>query len=311
MGFITSPIISNIMFRPLDIQIQKLCSQYNIEYTRYADDMLFSSSKDLNYIHSDSFIQSIQIILFQMKFKLNRKKTLKAKHTLSLNGYTIQYSRQLGQLKESKFTPFQKILYALHGKKAIEMIFELRFSNKKTNVINKIIYMINDERKSSELILKRLFKFTIEWDFEPEYDEVPEKFYREQLLHRILGYRSYLLSIVQFNKKYHCTQENSIDKYLEIINKLEKIAEKYQREIIELEKIIQKKRFLTKINNIDIEDLPFSDWQYDKLIEAGYETLYDLYEVGEEELIYKINGVGKVKAKEILEVILNEIVKYK
>jgi len=315
MGFVTSPIISNIIFRPLDIQIQKLCSQYNVEYTRYADDMLFSSSKDLNYIHSDNFIQAIQIILFQMKFKLNMKKTIKAKHTLSLNGYTIQYSRKL---EESELTSSQQIFYALYGKKSEKIIHELRFSNKKTNIINKIIYMINDEEKSSELILKKLFKFTIEWDFEPEYDEVPEKFYREQLLHRILGYRSYLLSIVQFNKKYHCTQEEStrkyqstIDKYLKIIKKLEKITEKYQRKVIELEKIIQEKRFFTKINNIHIEELPFSDWQYDKLIEEGYETLYDLHEVREDELVYKISGVGKVKAKEILKIIKNEVEKYR
>ena len=311
MGFITSPIISNIIFRPLDIQIQELCSRYNIEYTRYADDMLFSSSKDLSYIHSDNFIQAIQIILFQMKFKLNRKKTLKAKHTLSLNGYTIQHSRQLGQIKESKFTPSQKILYARYGKKAIEMIFELRFSNKKTNIVNKIIYMINDEKKSSELILKKLFNFTIEWDFEPEYDEIPEIFYREQLLHKILGYRSYLLSIVKFNEKYHCTQETSINKYLKIIKKLEKISEEYQRKIIVLEKEIRQKKFVTKIKNIDIKGLSFSDWQCNKLQDVGYKTLYDLHKVKEDELIYKIDGVGTIKAQKIIKIISIELEKYK
>ena len=41
-GAITSPIISNIVFRELDIRIQKYCRKYDIIYTRYADDLLFS-----------------------------------------------------------------------------------------------------------------------------------------------------------------------------------------------------------------------------------------------------------------------------
>jgi hypothetical protein len=46
MGFSTSPIISNISFRKIDILIQKLCVKLNITYTRYADDMLFSSPRN-------------------------------------------------------------------------------------------------------------------------------------------------------------------------------------------------------------------------------------------------------------------------
>ena len=65
MGFKTSPIISNIIFRNLDIQIQKLCSEKNIVYTRYADDMLFSSNKKNSYIHTDNFIEEMRIILYQ------------------------------------------------------------------------------------------------------------------------------------------------------------------------------------------------------------------------------------------------------
>ena len=296
MGLPTSPVISNIIFRRLDIQIQKLCSKHNIVYTRYADDMLFSSSKDSIFVHSNSFINELQIILFQMKFILNKKKTLKAKHTLSLNGYTIQYNKKcIDELGEEK-------IISLH---------ELRISNKKTNIINKMIYMIEDEDKSPELILKKLFNFTIEWNFEPTYSETFEKFYKEQLLHKVLGYRSYLLSIIQFNKKYHCTQVKSINKYLVIINKLEKISEQYQNRIDELENIIREKKFFVKINNIAIEDLSLTDWLCGLLIDEGYKTLYDLYEVKEKELVERISGIGKTRAKGIVEIISREVGKYK
>ena len=210
MGFKTSPIISNIVFRQLDIQIQKLCSEKNIIYTRYADDMLFSSSKDLLYIHSDGFIKEIRIIIGQMSFKLNEHKTLKAKHTLSLNGYTIEYGKN-----------------------------ELRLSNKKTDVIKKMICMILKEEKAPNIILKKLFNYKLKFKCNKNSYE---KYNTEQLLHKVLGYRSYLLSVIQFNKKYQCTQEDTIEKYLSIIDDLEKIAEKYQIKIDELEKIITKNK---------------------------------------------------------------------
>jgi len=289
MGFLTSPVISNIIFRQLDIQIQKLCSVNKVTYTRYADDMLFSSSENLNYLHTDSFIQEVQTILFQMKFKLNNKKTLKAKHTLALNGYILQYS----EVTDNEH----------------KIINELRLSNKKTKIINKMIYMINDRDYSAKFILKKLFKYQIKLDV--DYEEIIEKYNREQLLNKILGYRSYLLSLIQFDKKYHCMQSKTITKYSDLINELEEISKKYQQRIESLEKKIQNKKFLSKISQVSIASLVLSDWKKRKLWDAGYETLYDLHEVREDELIYKIDGVGKVKAIEILKIIENEIQKYK
>jgi len=57
--------------------------------------------------------------------------------------------------------------------------------------------------------------------------------------------------------------------------------------------------------------LVLSDWKKRKLWDAGYETLYDLHEVREEELVRKINGVGKVKAEEIIKIIDNKLENYK
>ena len=41
IGFKTSPVVSNVVFRKFDILIEKFCAQHDILYTRYADDMLF------------------------------------------------------------------------------------------------------------------------------------------------------------------------------------------------------------------------------------------------------------------------------
>ena len=214
MGFITSPVISNIVFRKIDIQIQKFCSQHNITYTRYADDMLFSSdeivSSDENnssvkrnrYIHSDGFINEISILVGQMNFKLNQRKKLKATHTLSLNGYTIQYSI------------ISKNFFDIKNEKIIN---EFRLSNKKINIIKKMIYLIETKKQTAQYILKKLFNYKLP-DKVP-YDKKNE-FYKHQLNNKLTGYRSYLLSFVVFNQTYECMQKSTIDKYIELIEKL-------------------------------------------------------------------------------------------
>lgn len=212
VGFITSPIISNIIFRKIDIQIQKFCYDYDIIYTRYADDMLFSCSKDQDFIFSESFINEIKILISQLNLKLNSKKTIKSKHTISLNGYTIQYSEFI---KEGDYVREQ-------------ITNELRFSNKRIDLIKKMIYMRKVQKKSSDEILKKLFKFELKklklkyplW----EYYNI-QKYNHSQLLNKITGYRSYLLSIVKFNQTHNCTSDQTIKKYIDIVDELDTIIE--------------------------------------------------------------------------------------
>jgi len=289
MGFKTSPVISNIIFRQLDIQIQKLCLDKGVIYTRYADDMLFSSSKHLTYIHSDDFIKEIRIIISQMNFKLNEHKTIKAKHTLSLNGYTIQYSDFHSNTKE--------------------IIHELRLSNKRTNLIKKMIHMIDKEKKPPNIILKTMFQYKVNWKFKPLDKETFQKYYLEQLLYKVLGYRSYLLSIIQFNKKYHCMQQETIKKYLGIIDTLEDISDNFQKQIANLEKIIERNKPFHKMTKVKIEKLGFTKGIENKLKEEGYKTLKDLYGIKKEKLM-GIKYIGEKTAQNIIKIIQDESLIY-
>lgn len=45
-GAPTSPILTNMICAPLDTQLTKLAKKYNLHYSRYADDLSFSSHKD-------------------------------------------------------------------------------------------------------------------------------------------------------------------------------------------------------------------------------------------------------------------------
>jgi len=213
MGFNTSPVIANILFRKLDIQIQRFCYDKNIVYTRYADDMLFSSEKNMNYLHSINFENEINILISQMNLKLNRNKTIKRKHTLSLNGYTIQYSK------------IQKgIIDIIDDNEYI--ISEFRLSNKKIDVINKLIYLLEIKKETPKKILEKLFKYQLPQNIPTS--KINE-YNTHQLINKLTGYRSYLLSIVVFNETYDCCQNDTINKYLKIIEKLNKLINKYSK----------------------------------------------------------------------------------
>ena len=77
-GFPTSPIISNLIFEKIDLELQKLAQEYAFTYTRYADDMIFSTEN--NNIQADIY-EKISEIISNNGFKINSKKTkYKGKH---------------------------------------------------------------------------------------------------------------------------------------------------------------------------------------------------------------------------------------
>lgn len=69
-GLITSPIISNIILKDLDNDFIALAAKYNCVYSRYADDITFSS----NNLYPDK--DEIKNILSRYDFFLNEKKFL-------------------------------------------------------------------------------------------------------------------------------------------------------------------------------------------------------------------------------------------
>lgn len=69
-GAPTSPALSNVVMRHFDQSIGRWCERRGISYTRYCDDMTFSSDKPLFVVY-----QKAKTILEEMGFELNEKKT--------------------------------------------------------------------------------------------------------------------------------------------------------------------------------------------------------------------------------------------
>lgn len=69
-----SPILTNIVCRQLDRRLSGLARRFNISYTRYADDITFSS--DYNVFQEDSeFMTEFRRIIADQHFAINAKKT--------------------------------------------------------------------------------------------------------------------------------------------------------------------------------------------------------------------------------------------
>ncbi|MBD3842320.1 MAG: translation initiation factor IF-2 N-terminal domain-containing protein, partial [Campylobacterales bacterium] len=72
-GAPTSPMLSNIICHRLDKKLLELAKAYNVKYTRYADDMTFSSDHNV-YQKNSEFLQKLFSIIQSENFKINPKK---------------------------------------------------------------------------------------------------------------------------------------------------------------------------------------------------------------------------------------------
>lgn len=96
-GFHTSPTLANMIFKKIDLIFEKL--DENIEYSRYADDLTFSSDSEITYL------SKITEIIESFGFEINNKKTkiMKRGQNQYVTGLTVfdeQYPRIPKRIKK-------------------------------------------------------------------------------------------------------------------------------------------------------------------------------------------------------------------
>lgn len=74
-GAPTSPLIANMICNIMDIRILKIAKKYRLDYTRYADDLTFSTNNKYFLNDYDKFLEDIKNIIHRSGFELNSKKT--------------------------------------------------------------------------------------------------------------------------------------------------------------------------------------------------------------------------------------------
>lgn len=74
-GAPTSPTISNLICEVLDYRILSLARKYKLKYTRYADDLTFSTNNNEFVNLYSQFLDEVSKIILKSGFKINTKKT--------------------------------------------------------------------------------------------------------------------------------------------------------------------------------------------------------------------------------------------
>lgn len=186
-GAISSPAISNIVFRQLDIRLLDYCKRLGIVYTRYADDMLFSSESEK--IHSTFFKKKIYWILASKGFQINHSKLKETKNMISLNGFVVEKN--------------------------------IRISRSKRSDLFSIIHLFNKKKyQSIKDFLDEVNKYELKYKKKSEEGSYFGS--KNELIHYLSGYRSFLIAWLpdQAQKSNYRIFKKKIEKLERVINNI-------------------------------------------------------------------------------------------
>ena len=164
-GAPTSPILTNIVCQRLDRKLFRLSKEAGCKYSRYADDITFSSNKD---IFNEGFADKIENVLKGEKYKINEAKVrlqswksrqevtgLTVNKKVNINQSYMGYTRLLLHVWENFGYEFaQKRLNADIDKALIQSVTSKRKSL--GNVLKGRIDFISMVRGKEDVIVKRM-----------------------------------------------------------------------------------------------------------------------------------------------------------
>lgn len=104
IGAPTSPMISNFIMKSFDEEMQNECSNKKIVYTRYADDITFSTKIKGILFDIPRNVESCLIKNFEQEIKINKEKTIftSKAHNRHVTGITITNEGSLSIGREKK-----------------------------------------------------------------------------------------------------------------------------------------------------------------------------------------------------------------
>lgn len=226
-GICTSPVLSNILFRRVDQRILKFCQTIEegrrrnndpgsvpeekivIRYTRYADDMLFSSNC-FDFGENLNFLWMIRRILKENGFQINKQKTVIGRERVVLNGYVLDNKLHLSRMKLQNI---RRILYFFRDKnteeyKIDQKLFPPPTAPDKKIILQKMLQDLNNlnlQKHSEKIVFSSISK----------------------LIQYLCGYRSWLIAILQTGDG-RANVDKKILRFLNHIEILLKELEKYE-----------------------------------------------------------------------------------
>lgn len=211
-GGVTSPALSNLVFRRIDQRIFKYCQKVSdryegansacdeIIYTRYADDLLFSS-KYFDFSANPYFYGMISHILEEFHFRLNPGKTSFQTGQFVSNGFVVGSDVHLSRSKRKEMNTFLFALMDNPGK------YERGNSAEP--------YRLDRRRFRREADLLQTAGEI--WPMRRGID--PSFLSKEDLIYYLCGYRAFLISVVEGNRE----RTDSVRQMEKLLRKLEMV----------------------------------------------------------------------------------------
>ncbi|GAB2702346.1 retron St85 family RNA-directed DNA polymerase [Aliiglaciecola aliphaticivorans] len=162
VGAPSSPLISNFVLFDFDCEINKFCSSYNINYSRYADDITFSTNQKGLLFGVPNVVKNILRDIYKDSITINDLKTVYSskKHNRHVTGVTISSENKLSI-----------------GRARKRMISSLIHQ-----------YRIGTIGQDDALYLQGLLAFSI--SIEPEFIERMKLKYSENVVNSVLNMRA-------------------------------------------------------------------------------------------------------------------------
>ena len=200
IGFVTSPVLSDIFLRDLD---QRIGAVKGVRYTRYADDFIISASGEQAAEKLTSVLENLRAELAERQLSLNKKKTYirtlntegDAIHLLGLNMVKTRTGHNRITVSQRYITETSKQLgFLLQNHESIEP-WELR--RQFVSVMGRVSFIVHSSRDSA-LKLKKLLRI--------------KTGYKGRLTYKALS--NVLLNNTLIVREYE--QEKQIETYLQV-----------------------------------------------------------------------------------------------
>lgn len=231
-GICTSPMLSNILFRRVDQRILKYCQTIEegrrrtltsesvkgekivIRYTRYADDMLFSSNC-FEFGENLNFLRMIRRILKENGFQINKQKTVIGKDKVVLNGYVLDNKLHLSR---KKLQNINRILYFFRDK------------NIEQYRIDRTLFP-SPAAPDREIVLQNMLKDLNNLNLQKHSEKIVFGSIAK-LIQFLCGYRSWLIAVLQTGDDI-ASVDKKITRLLKRIEMLLQELEKYESQMTE------------------------------------------------------------------------------
>ena len=158
LGFVTSPIISDIYLSEFDKKIEEYLShKKHLVYSRYSDDILISSKKD-NWTDLEALFEKIQDELVKFDLTVNKKKTKKVElndkdfNSITFLGLNISKAVEGG----NKITISKNfILFTLYLLKRFYNKEETDNPYLRSRILSRVMYMRKTAPRSYQRFLRK------------------------------------------------------------------------------------------------------------------------------------------------------------